>query len=79
MILKTSRNDYLSGKLPGLDRHCSLKMLQRAFNNLHSNKTSTQRSNSIAELNRCTIGKHLSIRHAVTLSDSGNAVDMQAA
>ena len=79
MILKTSRNDYLSGKLPGLDRHCSLKMLQRAFNNLHLNTNSTYRSNSIAELNRCTIRKHLSIRQAVTLSNSGNAVEMQPA
>ena len=79
MILKTSRHDYLSGKPPGLGRHCSLKLLQRAFNNLHLNKTSTHRSNSIAELNRCTIRKHLSIRQAVTLSNSGNAVEMQPA
>jgi len=79
MILKTSRNDYLSGKSQGLGRHCSLKLLRAAFNNLHLNKTSTHRSNSIAELNRCTIRKHLSIRQAVTLSDSGNTVEMQPA
>ena len=79
MILKTSRNDYLSGKLPGLGKHCSLKLIQRAFKNLHLNRTSTHRSNSIAELNRGTIRKHLSIRQAVTLSDSGNTVEIQPA
>ena len=79
MILKTSRNDYLSGKLPGLGKHCSLKLIRAAFNNLRLNTNNTYRSISIAELNRCTIRKHLSIRQAVTLSDSGNTVEMQPA
>ena len=79
MILETSREDYSSIKFTGLGGHCSMKMIQRAFNNLHLNITSTHRSNSIAELNLCTIGKHLSIRQAITLSNSGNAVEMQPA
>ena len=79
MILETSRDDYLQVKLTGLGRYSSIKLIQRAFNNLHLNTNSTYRSNSIAELNRCTIRKHLSIRQAVTLSDSGNAVKMQPA
>ena len=79
MRLETSRDDYSSSKFTGLGGHCSMKLIQRAFNNLHLNITSNHRSNTVAELNRCTIRKHLSIRQAVTLSDSGNTVDMQPA
>jgi hypothetical protein len=79
MILETSRNDYLSVKLPGLGRYSSIKLIQSAFNNLQTNATSVHRSSSVAELNHCTIRKHLSIRQAVTLSDSSNTVEMQPA
>jgi hypothetical protein len=79
MMLETSRDDYLSSKFIDLDGHCSMKLIQRAFNTLHLNITSTHRSNSVAELNRCTIRKHLSIRQAVMLSDSSNTIEMQSA
>ena len=79
MILETSRNDYLSGKLTGLGRYSSIKLIQRAFNNLQSNATRVQRSSSIAELNHCTLRKHLGMLQTVTLSDSGNTVEMQPA
>ena len=79
MILETSRYNYLTDKLPSLGRYSSFKLIQRALNNLHLNTTSTHRSNSIAELNRCTIRKHLNISQAVTLSDSVNTAEMQHA
>ena len=79
MILETSRDDYLPVKFRVLGGYNSIKLIQSAFNNLQSNAKRVQRSSSIAELNRCTIGKHLSIRRAVTLSNSANAVEMQPA
>ena len=78
MILETSRDDHSPGKFIGLGGHCSMKLIQRAFKNLHLNRTSTHRSNSIAELNRGTIRKHLNIRQAVTPSNC-DTVEMQSA
>ena len=79
MILKTSRDDYLQVKLTGLGRYSSIKLIQRAFNNLHLNTTSTQRSSSIAELNHQIIRSHLSISKSVMDSDVSNSLHMRPA